>query len=283
MKKTVYAVTLCSAFVTTLGGIAVGVAADLRAPNANTTNVMDARRETQILTSYGMNPLLHALDLSVSVRGDEAFLGGYVQDRIASDLAEQIAMDVAGIVRVDNGIRVDADYAPPQHSISDRSFGERVGDATTTASVRSRLLWNSNTAVLDIHVNTVRGSVTLTGSADSNAQKNAAARIARDTDGVVSLDNEIALTNRVMAAAKIGPTGTQTGQLVSDAWITSKVKSSLMLTRNMNSFDIAVMTIDGVVSLNGEVDTAAQRERAVRVAQDIRGVKKVDAGGLNAG
>jgi len=34
-----------------------------------------------------MNPLLRALDLSVSVRGDEAVLGGYVQVRPRNEVA----------------------------------------------------------------------------------------------------------------------------------------------------------------------------------------------------
>jgi len=50
----------------------------------DTTNVIGARRETQILTTCGMNPLLRALDLSVSIRGDETVLGGYVQLGLAT-------------------------------------------------------------------------------------------------------------------------------------------------------------------------------------------------------
>ena len=71
--------------------------------------------------------------------------------------------------------------------------------------------------------------------------------------------------------------------MVSDAWITSRVKSSLMFTRGVSSFDITVTTVNGVVSLNGMVDSTAERELAVRVAQDVRGVKKVEASGLKAG
>jgi hyperosmotically inducible periplasmic protein len=283
MQNIVRSSILSSAFVMTFAGIDASVAADPKWPDANTASVADARREAQILTSYGINPHLNAFGLSVSVRGDQATLGGVVEDKVASDLAEQIAMDVSDISHVENRIRVDANYAQPQHSISDRSFGDKVKDATTTASVRSKLSWNSNTDALDIHVDTRDGKVTLTGSADSNAERSSAARVARDTDGVVSLDNEIALADKSIVLGHVVPVDTQSGRSASDSWITSKVKSTLVLTRNMNSFDVAVTTVDGVVSLNGEVDTAAQREHVMRVAQEVRGVKKVEAGGLFGG
>ncbi len=55
-----------------------------------------------------------------------------------------------------------------------------------------------------------------------------------------------------------------------------------MFTRGVSSFDIGVTTLNGVVSLKGVVDSAAERELAVRVARDVRGVKKIDAGELKA-
>jgi hyperosmotically inducible protein len=70
---------------------------------------------------------------------------------------------------------------------------------------------------------------------------------------------------------------------MTDSWITSKVKSSLVFTRGVNGFAITVTTLNGTVSLQGVVDSAAERELAVRVTRDIRGVLKVDAQGLKVG
>jgi osmotically-inducible protein OsmY len=53
-----------------------------------------------------------------------------------------------------------------------------------------------------------------------------------------------------------------------------------MFTRSVEAFDFTVTTVDGAVSLNGIVDNAGDRDRAVQVAADIRGVKKVDASGV---
>jgi hyperosmotically inducible protein len=283
MQQIIRKLALASSIALTLGGIGTSLAADPKPNDTISEQIVDARRETQILTSFSMNPHLHAFDLTVMVDGNKAVLDGKVDDEIGKDLAERIASAADGIKHVDNRIVVDANYTGPKHAASDRSFGEKVDDATITASVKSKLLWNSTTDGLNIHVDTNNGKVTLTGSARNSAEKDLAARITRDTDGVVGLSNEIVLGSKPDATAKVNAADAQAERAVSDTWITSKVKSSLMFTRGVDSFDIAVTTLDGVVSLTGVVDSTAERELAVRVTRDIRGVKKVDADGLKVG
>lgn len=283
MKQIIQKLALASGIALALAGIGAGWAAAPKAHETASEQVADARREAQIWTSFAMNPHLHAFELSVKVDGNKAILDGKVEDDVAKDLAGQIAQDVEGIAHVDNRIVVDADYVRPRHEASERSFGEKVSDATITASVKSKLLWNSHTDGLDIHVDTDNGKVTLRGSAATAEEKDLAGRIARDTNGVVGVNNEIALSGKPGTTAKVKSSGEHAERAVSDAWITSRVKSSLMFTRGVSSFDITVTTVNGVVSLNGTVDSTAERELAVRVAQDVRGVKKVEAGGLKSG
>src|SRR4051812_27368855 len=149
--------------------IAANTPAKAAPPPATTSSSMsdqigDARREAQIWTTYATNPHLHALDLKVEVKGDRATLNGTVQSGAAKDLAEQIALGVEGIKRVDNRLVVNNSYEPPKRAAGDRSFGDVVSDATITASVKSKLLWDSHTDGLDIHVDTNNGHVTLTGA-----------------------------------------------------------------------------------------------------------------------
>ena len=281
MKQTVRSLTLIGGIALAIAGIGGAWAADQKPPDTISEQVADARREAQIWTTFAMNPHLHAFDLSVKVDGNKVVLDGKVEDGVAKELAGQIAQDVEGIAHVDNRIVVDAAYVRPARATGERSFGEKVGDATITASVKSKLLWNAHTDGLDIHVDTNNGKVTLTGSAATGAEKDLAGRIARETDGVVGVNNDIALSGKGGAVAKSA--GEQAEQAVSDSWITSKVKSSLMFTRGISSFDITVTTLDGAVSLTGVVNSTAERELAVRVTQDVRGVRKVDASGLKAG
>ena len=69
-------------------------------------------------------------------------------------------------------------------------------------------------------------------------------------------------------------------QPVNDTWITTKVKADLLATENVSGLDIKVETVDGVVTLTGAVTSQAQKDKAVEVAKQIKGVKRVEAGGL---
>ncbi|MCW4455573.1 BON domain-containing protein [Flavobacterium sp. MXW15] len=67
---------------------------------------------------------------------------------------------------------------------------------------------------------------------------------------------------------------------VSDSWITTKVKADLLTTRDVSGTEVKVETVNGVVTLSGDVDSQAERDRAVAVATGIEGVQRVDASGL---
>ncbi|MBS0430876.1 MAG: BON domain-containing protein [Proteobacteria bacterium] len=90
-------------------------------------------------------------------------------------------------------------------------------------------------------------------------------------------------TGSALAAQQSEPTGdhsSSTGQAVSDAWITTKVKGELATTKGVESSDITVKTVDGVVTLIGVLSTELAVDKAVAAAKSIKGVKDVDASGL---
>lgn len=66
-------------------------------------------------------------------------------------------------------------------------------------------------------------------------------------------------------------------QPVEDSWITTKVKADLLVDDQTKGLDINVSTTNGVVTLAGRLDSAAQVDKAVRIARGIKGVKSVDA------
>ncbi len=68
---------------------------------------------------------------------------------------------------------------------------------------------------------------------------------------------------------------------VADAWITTKVKSEFGTTKGIPATDISVSTHDGFVTLTGNVSSAKEKFHAMRVAKMVKGVKSVDASGLN--
>jgi hyperosmotically inducible protein len=66
-------------------------------------------------------------------------------------------------------------------------------------------------------------------------------------------------------------------QPVEDSWITTKVKADLLVDDQTKGLDINVSTTNGVVTLAGRLDSAAQVDKAVSIARGIKGVKSVDA------
>jgi osmotically-inducible protein OsmY len=236
----------------------------------------EARLEGQIWATMAVNRHLSPFGIDIDVDGSTATLKGEVEESVQRDLAEEIALGMSGIDRVDNQIDVVSDVRERQDDSGERGFGDRVSDATTTATVRSKLLWNRNTQGLSISVSTEDGHVTLDGEADSEAGRELAERLAANTDGVDSVDNRIRVT------ADAGSNGNErgVGDAVSDTWVTTKVRSTLIFSTDVPSRHISVETRDGVVHLDGEVETERERDRAIALAADVEGVVRVNADGL---
>jgi osmotically-inducible protein OsmY len=267
--------TITTGFAMTL--LAVGAAA---AADTVTQEVVEARQEAQIWTTYALSPYLRANDIKVSVHDGKATLTGKVEESVNKDLAKQIALGVNGVKEVDNQIVITADYVAPARQ-GDRSYGEVIDDATITAAVKSKLLWSRDTNGLDTDVDTKSGKVTLLGTADNAAAKALATRLAMNTRGVVSVNNELLVKapQRTSTESASGTANTVV-HVISDSWITNKVKSTFLYSSNVDGSDIAVSTKDGIVTLSGKVDSGAERALAIAFANNVRGVKGVHSKGL---
>jgi osmotically-inducible protein OsmY len=66
-----------------------------------------------------------------------------------------------------------------------------------------------------------------------------------------------------------------TGQYVDDSVITTKVKGAILNEPGLKVSEINVETFKGVVQLSGFVSSRADINSAVRVAQNVNGVKSV--------
>lgn len=250
------------------------------AAHAADGDLTEARQEGSIWTAIALNRHLNPFTIDVDVESGVATLSGEVESDVDRDLAEQVAKSIEGVEQVDNQLTVNPDAKRKEQAAGTSSLSQSFSNATTTASIKSKLLWNSNTEGLDIDVTTNNGVVTLTGTAQSDAAKDLAGMLAKDTDGVHRVDNQIQVSADASAAAKAQNAADEAGETISDAWITSKVKSSFLLSSNLSGMDISVDTNDGVVTLSGTVMTDEEKDLAVNTAKNIRGVKDVTADNL---
>jgi hyperosmotically inducible periplasmic protein len=65
-------------------------------------------------------------------------------------------------------------------------------------------------------------------------------------------------------------------EAVSDSAITTKIKSKMATTKGVSATHIKVDTDNGVVHLSGTARDQAEKDQAVQIARDTKGVTSVD-------
>ena len=226
-----------------------------------------------LVTTYTLNQHLNPFDIDVEVTDGAAVLRGTADSSVEKDLAGELARGVDGITAVDNRLEIKSGNSNerPRNELL-----ERVSDANLTAKVKSQLLWNSNTQGLRIDVDTRGGVVTLRGEVASAAESELATQIARNTSGVRRVDNELRVNaNQEPVGRQAEDTALALKGEVGDAWITTKVKTSLLYNRGVDAAAIDVRTQGGIVTLSGEVRGNYEIERAEQIAAGIVGVREV--------
>jgi osmotically-inducible protein OsmY len=190
-----------------------------------------------------------------------------------------------------------------------------ASDPGVTTAVKTKLAADDTVKAYQIDVDTNGGVVTLSGTVQSQAAKDRAVQLARETDGVSSVDDrlvvnpamtidnqaraagadaaagaqaagESASDKAAVAAEKIGDAAKATGAaaaaavqdatpIVADAGITAAVKTRLLADPDVAGLRIDVDTKDKVVTLTGTVKAAAQVAEAEKIARETTGVARV--------
>lgn len=170
----------------------------------------------------------------------------------------------------------------------DHRLGERIEKRIETSSIKK----------YGIHVSVDVGVATLSGVVATDTQRRRATQLAT-IPGVLRVDNQIVvdpeakgtLTARTKAGAEKAADKTKevagkvadktkeglskTGDVITDAWITTRVKSKFIGEDLLKNSDIDVDTANHVVTLRGTVMTGAGRARAVEQAKKVEGVNRV--------
>lgn len=72
-----------------------------------------------------------------------------------------------------------------------QSVGSYVDDATLTTRVKAKFAENTTVSMMSITVETMKGTVQLSGFAKTHEERLMAERLARNTSGVVAVRNDI--------------------------------------------------------------------------------------------
>jgi len=149
-------------------------------------------------------------------------------------------------------------------------------DATVTTAVKNRLAADPTTSAARVNVDTANGVVTLSGAVPTAAEKSEAERIARNTQGVTQVVNNVTVEGGgAPGTAGTPATGGETGAggAPSDATILTGIKSQL----GANGITGANVNVkNGEVTITGAVDDAQKKARAEEIVRQASGVRGVN-------
>jgi osmotically-inducible protein OsmY len=150
-----------------------------------------------------------------------------------------------------------------------RSVKESSQDAATTSKVKTALLLSKHVSAFDVKASTNRGEVTLAGEVPSEETRRLAGAITQDTSGVTAVRNNLT----VNPAARGNQDIAQLGDRVADLEIKTLVIDQLARSPELKDRTLTVQVSKKVVSLEGAVETPAQKRAAEQIALQTPGVQ----------
>jgi osmotically-inducible protein OsmY len=206
----------------------------------------DSAVATRVKNQIETNSEAGPIRINIETDDGVVTLTGTAPNAAAKARVEELVRGTEGVKRVANNITLDLRSADGK--VSDATILTKINSEFTTADIRG-----ANVAVND-------GHVLLRGEVETAQEKANAEAIARKTEGVKDVANQ--LTIKKSSDGKI-----------SDSAIMTKIKSQLV-TENISGAEVAVT--NGNVLLKGEVDSAQDKAQADAIARRTEGVKSVN-------
>jgi osmotically-inducible protein OsmY len=127
------------------------------------------------------------VDTQVDVKDGIVTLRGEANSQAQKNLTTEYAKDVEGVKDVKNEMTIAKTPKKTQ------TIGGKIDDASITTQVKMALLYHRSTSGINTKVATKSGVVTLTGKAKNAAEKDLAAKYAKDVNGVKSVKNKMTI------------------------------------------------------------------------------------------
>jgi hyperosmotically inducible periplasmic protein len=136
-------------------------------------------------------------------------------------------------------------------------------DDQIVSSAKNSYVFKNHLKNDDIKIQSKDGAVTLTGTVSEESHKTLAGETVAGVSGVKMVDNRLEVKGQSLAAEN------------SDAWLITKVKTSLLFHRSVSATLTEVDAKDGIVTLRGDAASQAQKDLTTEYAKDVDGVKDV--------
>jgi osmotically-inducible protein OsmY len=145
----------------------------------------DAWVATKVRTKLLLSGDVSIVDTDVKVNNGVVTLTGTANNIAQKELSEAYVAEVEGVKSVDNQLTV------PQTPVEERTFSDRIDDASITAQVKYALLTHESTSAMKTNVTTKDGVVVIEGKATSDAERALVTHLASKVRGVKSVKNDM--------------------------------------------------------------------------------------------
>jgi len=206
----------------------------------------DAELKKDVIAELDWNPAIDVAHVSVAVKDGVVALLGHVDSYAAKCAVERAVQRVAGIKAL--AIEIDVRLAA----------GHSRSDAEIAAAAESAFKWHALIPSEGVHVKLDSGFVTLEGEVEWDFQRANAEQVARSLTGVRGLSNDIRLKPRA-----------------SSTNITKGIRDALVRHADSEAQHVEVLLADSTVTLQGRVDSWAERMVVQGAAWSAPGVTRV--------
>jgi len=158
-------------------------------------------------------------------------------------------------------------------------------DSGITTKVKAKMVADDTVKAHEINVTTRDHVVTLSCEVGTTAAKDQAIQIARQTDGVRDVVDQLTIKETAPTSGlpsdnpdfsdRVRGTASEAGEKLTDAAITTAVKSKLLADTKVSGLKINVDTENAVVTLKGNVKSQAEASQAEKLAKETKGVERV--------
>jgi hyperosmotically inducible protein len=239
----------------------------------------DAALSASVKTKLAADDQVKASSVKVTTVDHIVTLSGSVPSQAARERAVKIAKDTTGVTSVVDQLTI-GEPAPGKTTAQKAAGGVEKGADKSAGAVGTAA--NKTAGAVDKSKEKVGEAAEKTGDAVGTAAKatgkaiGTAAHKTADAVGVgADKTKEAATTAGQKTKEKTSGTAGKTSEVVTDAAITSAVKTKLLGDGKTPGLKVDVDTDDGVVTLSGDVPTADSRAEALRLARTTKGVKRV--------
>lgn len=150
----------------------------------------------------------------------------------------------------------------------EKTLGSSVDDYNIWTKIKASFLQHHKEIdgiLTSVSVEVSEGRVLLTGTVPTAENRLEVLKLVWEQAGVREVINEIKLTDEVDAGIK---------KYGSDTWITTQVKSKMLLNKEVRSINYNIETINGTVYILGIAKTETEAEAIKDIVENIKGVDK---------